>query len=124
MLFKENSINRIIIYLGASPRMQILQFKKANRQKLKYLCNVFSSVIESSVKITLCDKCYWHDQYRIIPGMLFAIMVAIMAFSLSIERLTGTFVSRMVFAGKSNLKRDRKNSNIFNFSSQVNIDFV
>ena len=50
-------------------------------------------------------------------------MVAIMAFSLSIERLTDTFVSRMVF-GKSNLKRDRKNSNIFNFSSQVNIDFV
>lgn len=103
---------------------KFLQFKKANRQKLKYLCNVFSSVIESSVKITLCDKCYWHDQYRIIPGMLFAIMVAIMEFSLSIERLTGTFVSRMVFAGKSNLKRDRKNSNIFNFSSQVNIDFV
>ena len=51
-------------------------------------------------------------------------MVAIMEFSLSIEGLTGTFVSRMVFAGKSNLKRDRKNSNIFNFSSQVNIDFV
>lgn len=67
---------------------------------------------------------YWHDQYRIIPGMPFAIMVAIMAFSLSIERLTGTFVSGMVFASKSNLKRDRKNSNIFNFSSQVNIDFV
>lgn len=84
---------------------------------------MFSSVIESSVKITLCDKCYWHDQYRNIPGMLFAIMVAIMAFSLSVERLTGTFVSRMVF-GKSNLKRDRKNSDIFNFSSQVNIDFV
>lgn len=103
---------------------KFLQFKKANRQKLKYLCNVFSSVIESSVKITLCDKCYWRDQYRIIPGMLFAIMVAIMEFSLSIEGLTGTFVSRMVFAGKSNLKRDRKNSNIFNFSSQVNIDFV
>lgn len=123
MLFEENSINKIIIYLGASRRMQILQFKKANRQKLKYLCNVFSSVIESSVKIMLCDKCYWHDQYRIIPGILFAIMVAIMAFSLSIERLTDTFVSRMVF-GKSNLKRDRKNSNIFNFSSQVNIDFV
>lgn len=123
MLFKENSINRIIIYLGASPRMQILQFKKANRQKLKYLCNVFSSVIESSVKITLCDKCYWHDQYRIIPGILFAIMVALMAFSESIERLTGAFVSRMVF-GKSNLKRHRKNSNIFNFSSRVNIDFV
>lgn len=84
---------------------------------------MFSSVIESSVKITLCDKCYCHDQYRIIPGMLFAIMVAIMAFSLSIG-LTGTFVSRMVFVGKSNAKRDRKNSNIFNFSSQINIDFV
>ena len=112
MLFKENSINKIIIYLGASRRMQILQFKKANRQKLKYLCNVFSSVIESSVKITLCDKCYWHDQYRIIPGVLFDIMVAIMAFSLSIERLTDTFVSRMVF-GKSNLKRDRKKTVTF-----------
>ena len=123
MLFKENIINKIIIYLGASRRMQILQFKKANRQKLKYLCNVFSSVIESSVKITLCEKCYCHDQNRIIPGILFAIMVAIMALSLSIERLTDTFVSRMVF-GKSNLKRDRKNSSIFNFSSQVNIDFV
>ena len=55
--------------------------------------------------------------------MLFAIMVTLTAFSLSIQRLTGKFVSQMVY-GKSNLKRDRKNSNIFNFSSQVNIDFV
>ena len=103
---------------------KFLQFKKANKGKLKYLCNVFSSVIESSVKITLCDKCDWHyDQYRIIRDMLFAIMVTLTAFSLSIQRLTGKFVSQMVY-GKSNLKRDRKNSNIFNFSSQVNIDFV
>lgn len=60
---------------------------------------------------------------ELFQAYFFAIMVALMAFSESIERLTGAFVSRMVF-GKSNLKRHRKNSNIFDFSSQVNIDFV